>query len=39
VPIASDDEIELLAKSIPGTADGDTYVMTVRASMDAITQG
>ena len=39
VPIASDDEIELLAKSIPGTADGGAYVMTVRASMDAITQG
>jgi hypothetical protein len=39
VPIASDDEIELLVKSIPGTADGDAYVMTVRASMDAITQG
>jgi hypothetical protein len=29
----------LLAASIPGTADGDTYVMTVRASMDSITQG
>ena len=39
VPVASDDEVELLAKSIPGTADSDTYVMTVRASMDAITQG
>jgi hypothetical protein len=39
VPVASDDEAELLAASIPGTADGDTYVMTVRASMDSITQG
>ncbi|MEY4228157.1 MAG: hypothetical protein RLZ84_749 [Actinomycetota bacterium] len=38
VPVASDDEAELLAASIPGTADGDTYVMTVRASMDSITQ-
>jgi hypothetical protein len=39
VPVASDDEVELLAKSIPGTADSDTYVMTVRASMDSVTQG
>jgi hypothetical protein len=39
VPVASDDEAELLAASIPGTADGGAYVMTVRASMDSITQG
>jgi uncharacterized protein (DUF1330 family) len=39
VPVASNDEMELLAKSISGTADGDIYVMTVRASMDAVTQG
>ena len=39
VPVSSDDEAELLAASIPGTPDGGAYVMTVRASMDAITQG
>jgi uncharacterized protein (DUF1330 family) len=37
--VASASDAELLAKSVAATADGDAYVMTVRASMDAITQG
>ena len=39
VSVASASDAELLAKSMAATADGDAYVMTVRASMDAITQG
>ena len=39
VPVASANDAESLAKSVTATADGDAYVMTVRASMDAITQG
>jgi uncharacterized protein (DUF1330 family) len=39
VPIASANDAESLAKSVTATADSDIYVMTVRASMDAITQG
>lgn len=39
VPVASASDAESLAKSVAATTDGDAYVMTVRASMDAITQG
>ena len=39
VPVASANDAESLAKSVTATTDGDAYVMTVRASMDAITQG
>ncbi len=39
VPVTCASDAELLAKSVAATADGDAYVMTVRASMDAITQG
>ena len=39
VPINSISDTESLAKSLTTTPDGDMYVMTVRASMDAITQG
>ncbi|MBJ7504328.1 MAG: hypothetical protein JHC86_00925 [Ilumatobacteraceae bacterium] len=37
--VASASDAESLAKSVTATANGDAYVMTVRASMDAITQG
>jgi hypothetical protein len=37
--VASASDAELLAKSVAATSNGDAYVMTVRASMDAITQG
>jgi hypothetical protein len=39
VPINSTSDAESLAKSLTTAAEGDMYVMTVRASMDAITQG
>ena len=39
VSVTSASDAELLAKSMAATANGDAYVMTVRASMDAITQG
>jgi len=39
VPINSISDTESLAKSLTTTPDGDMYVMTVRASMDAVTQG
>jgi uncharacterized protein (DUF1330 family) len=39
VSVTCASDAELLAKSVAATADGDAYVMTVRASMDAITQG
>ena len=39
VPINSISDTESLAKSLTTTPDADMYVMTVRASMDAITQG
>ena len=39
VPVNSAGDTESLAKSLSPASDGDTYVMTVRASMDAITQG
>jgi hypothetical protein len=39
VPINSTSDAESLAKSLMTAAQGDMYVMTVRASMDAITQG
>lgn len=39
VPINSTSDAESLAKSLTTAAQGDMYVMTVRASMDAITQG
>ena len=39
MPVASAAEVESLATSLSANADGDIYVMTVRASMDAITQG
>jgi len=39
VPINSISDTESLAKSLTTAPDGDMYVMTVRASMDAITQG
>jgi len=39
VPINSISDTESLAKSLTTAAQGDMYVMTVRASMDAITQG
>jgi len=39
VPVASTTDVESLANSMSASTDGDMYVMTVRASMDAITQG
>ncbi len=39
IPVASTTDVESLANSMSASADGDMYVMTVRASMDAITQG
>ena len=39
VPVASTADVESLANSMSASTDGDMYVMTVRASMDAITQG
>jgi hypothetical protein len=39
VPINSTSDAESLAKSLTTAAEGDMYVMTVRASMDAVTQG
>ena len=39
VPINSTSDADSLAKSLTTAAEGDMYVMTVRASMDAITQG
>ena len=39
VPINSTSHAESLAKSLTTAAQGDMYVMTVRASMDAVTQG
>ncbi|MGA1505340.1 MAG: hypothetical protein ACO37V_02055, partial [Ilumatobacteraceae bacterium] len=39
VPVNSAGDTESLAKSLTSASEGDTYVMTVRASMDAITQG
>lgn len=39
VPVSSAGEVESLATSLSATSDGDMYVMTVRASMDSITQG
>jgi hypothetical protein len=39
VPVTSSGSVESLATSLSATVDGDLYVMTIRVSMDSITQG
>jgi uncharacterized protein (DUF1330 family) len=39
VPVTSSGNVESLATSLSATVDGDLYVMTIRVSMDSITQG